>query len=484
MSLKIPSQIDLDRAAVAKGGLIQFLYRGWHVVENSALVRSWHLEEICKHLEAVTRGDLNRLVINVPPGTGKSLTVSVFWPIYSWIIRPDLRWMFASFDASLSYRDSARSKDLLTSDWFRERWPHVELIKNDKLQNTMGVWHNSAGGLRFSTSVGAKATGWHAHIQVVDDPTKPADVIQGGDNARKACERTGFWWDGTMSSRKAQPKFFARVIVMQRLHREDLAGKCLKEGGYTHLCLPMEYDPEHPCITPFGGDRRTSKGELLSPERYDREAVDTTKKEMGPRVASAQLQQNPTLEGGEIFKNTYFIQTWKALPAGAKFLQSWDCAFTDGSKADYVVGQVWAWIGAQFFLVSQVRRRMDLPSTVDEIRRISKTYPQATKKLVEAKANGDAVIQTLKREIPGLTRVLPMGGKEARANAITPFMEAGNVFFPEASFMTEFIDEAVSFPLGKNDDQIDCMTQALLYMSGAGAGLIKLKEAMAGIVGL
>ncbi len=464
----------IDVEAVRRGGLAKFVQLGWHVVESSPLVWGWHLDEICNHLEAVSRGELKRLVINVPPGMSKSLITSVFWPAWDWITKPQRKWMFSTFDADLARRDSLRCRELLTSDWFLPRWSdRVRVYDGEEKQRTMGVYYTTAQGLRFSTSVGGKATGWHSHIQVVDDPTKPQDVKDGGDKAREALARTWAWWTGTMSSRKADPQDFARVIIMQRLHEEDLAGQCIASGDWTVLCLPMRFEAARACVTEWGGDRRTEEGELLNPARFDESAVAETEREMGSQVAAAQLQQRPSPAKGLIFERSWLSKEWGELPSHPRLIQSWDCAFKDLATSDYVVGQVWANLGSEYFLVHQVRARMTFSETCQAIRDMTKMYPKTSAKLVEDKANGTAVVDALLKEIPGMLPVEPCGGKVARANAVSPLFEAGNVYVPslrDAPWVAGWREEMATFPMGRYDDAVDATTQAVNYLHATPAG--------------
>lgn len=461
---------EIDREHVRRDGLRAFVRTAWHVIESSPYVHGWHVEEMCAHLEAVSRGELRRLIINVPPGCSKSLITSVFWPAWDWLTRPERKWMFATFDADLARRDALRCRELVTSSWFQERWgDRVSIYDGEERQRTMGVYYTTAQGMRFSSSVEGRATGWHAHIQVVDDPTKPQDVRAGGQTAREALERTWDWWTGTMSSRKADPNDFSRVVIMQRLHEDDLAGRCITEGGWTLLRLPMRYEPESHCATPVGGDRRTEPGELLNPGRFSESAVAETEREMGSQVASAQLQQRPAPAKGLIFDREWLLKEWRELPANAQLVQSWDCAFKDLATSDYVVGQVWATHGGQFFLVDRVKARMNFPATCQAIRDLTKKWPKAITKLVEDKANGSAVLQTLEKEIPGLVAINPEGGKQARANAVSPLFEAGNVLVPSvavAPWVGEWREEMATFPMARNDDDVDATTQALNYLHG------------------
>lgn len=464
----------------------------WHLVEpGTPYSDNWHIKLICDHLEAVSRGEILRLLINIPPGCMKSLLVGVFWPAWDWAVKNSGRkWMYASYDALLTRRDAQRTRELVTSHWFRQRWG--DLADKEKLAalqgvpveqvrtatvleaspdraNTATLYWTSQAGMRFATSFGGRATGWHAHIQVVDDPTKPADIQKGGEQARTALAETKSTWKGTFSTRKADPKTFARVIVMQRLHTDDLAGLALaetesEEDDYVRVILPMEFDPDRRCWTDWGRDPREEPGELLWPDRYDKPSVDKTRRDLGPRDAAAQLDQLPSPESGGIFRRPWFALRWGALPAGVTMVQSWDASFKDASTSDYVVGQLWAKLGARYYLVDQVRDRLDFPSFIQAIKDWSLAWPEARTKLIEAKANGIAAIAVLQNEVSGLLEVEPLGGKEARANAASRYWEAGNVYLPEGQrWVEEFIKEHTDFPTGSHDDQVDAGSQALLW---------------------
>lgn len=467
---------EIDREDVRRHGLSAFVSAAWHVVESSPYVHGKHIELMCAHLEAVSRGQIRRLIINVPPGCSKSLITSVFWPVWDWLTKPERKWMFATFDADLARRDALRCRELVTSQWFQERWgDRVQIYDGEERQRTMGVYYTTAQGMRFSTSVEGRATGWHAHIQVVDDPTKPQDVRAGGAMAREALQRTWDWWTGTMSSRKADPTDFSRVVIMQRLQEEDLAGRCEREGGWTVLRLPMRFEPEARCVTPIGADWRTEPGELLAPNRFDEAAVSETEREMGSQVASAQLQQRPAPAKGLIFERGWLAKEYlrAAMPAHATWVQSWDCSFKDLDTSDYVVGQVWCQAGGRYYLVDQVRARMSFAATCQAIRDLSTKWPKALTKLIEDKANGTAVIETLAKDMAGIIPVNPQGGKVARANAVSPLFEAGNVFVPvaaEANWIADWREEMASFPMARNDDAVDATTQALNYMHEQGIG--------------
>jgi predicted phage terminase large subunit-like protein len=282
-----------------------------------------------------------------------------------------------------------------------------------------------------------------------------------------------------MSSRLVDFENSVRIIIMQRLVEGDLAGKAIAQG-YEHLMLPMEYEPKRKCVTSIGfEDPRTVEGELLNRKRFPRSAIENLKRELGSRGTAAQLQQNPIAAGGNIIKEQW-ARFYEVLPKRFhNLIQSWDCTFKDADDSDFVVGQVWGQHGANYYLVDQIRGRMNFVETCNAIRMLSSKHPKARTKIIEDKANGPAVISALKREVPGLIPVNPEGGKEARVHAVEPLWEAGNVYLPSGNLATwvtgpdSFLDEVIGFPAKPHDDQVDAMSQALIYLESKSIGLLK-----------
>lgn len=487
------TEIETDRELVERGGLWAFVQLAWPEVEPDPLVPSWHMKQICLHLEAVSREELKRLIITVPPGCTKSTIVSVLWPVWDWINTPKRKFMFATFDQDLMHRDAIRCRALVRSKWFRERWgENVTIADTKDDQATQSVYSTTAKGRRVSVTVAGKATGWHAQFQVIDDPTKPKDLVGDPEAAAAALERTWNWWRGTMASRRSNPKKFARVIIMQRLHELDLVGRILEEdkehGTWVHLNFPMEFEVERKCVTQWGGDERTVEGELLVPSRFDADAVAEIKRELGRQHSAAQLQQRPAPAEGNIFKKNWFIERWVSIDISRMFLAiTVDCTFVDTQSADYVAMHVWAYDGGKFYLLDRIHDRMGLPATVACLKVLADRWPTARAKLIENKANGPAVEQTLRGKMPGIIMMEPkkMGGsKIARAHAISPLAEAGDVIFPDetAKFVVvrkgkpsttityewigDMLIEVCTFPFARHDDDVDAMTQGLIYLSG------------------
>jgi predicted phage terminase large subunit-like protein len=376
----------------------------------------------------------------------KSLLVSVFWPAWEWIRWQERRWLYSSYGAQLSIRDSVNCRRLIESPWYQRLWRDHFALTSD--QNTKGRFDNDRSGYRLSTSVGGAATGEGGDRIVVDDPHNVQEAES--DSVRKG---TIDWFDVVMSTRVNDPKTSAKVIVMQRCHQQDLSEHLIEQGGWEHLVLPAEYEGPTRTTSIGFADPRKEHGELLWPERFGPKEIEELKVSLGSYAAAGQLQQRPSPAGGGLLRRHWF-RFWQLeganlppvlvrLPDGShqsiaalelvridELIQSWDCAFKDLETSDFVVGQVWGRTGANFILLDQIRDRMDCPTTVRAVRQLSAKWPQCLAKLIEDKANGSAVIQMLAHEIPGILPVNPEGGKVARAAAVSPLIEAGNVYLP------------------------------------------------------
>jgi len=461
-----------------------FVEFAWPIVEPAMeFVPNWHIDAIADHLQAVAEGHIQRLLINVPPGHAKSLIVSVLWPAWMWIRSAEggkWRALFASYAQDLANRDSVRCRDLMRSQWYRATYePAWEF---NPAQDQKEHFANSLKGFRIALGVGGKGTGFRGDCVVADDPINATD--QYSDAMLESCL---IWWDQSMSSRLNDMRVGAKVIIMQRLSDRDLSGHVLRAGGYEHLRLPTEYEPGQANKSSIGfRDPRTQPGELLFKELFPRQVVEQAKKDLGSAGFAGQHQQRPTPMGGGMLKKHWW-RYWQPkganlppvmvrLPDGtieqrqpvdlpAAFdmqLQTWDMAFKDTKTADFVVGQVMGARGGDRFLLAQTRDRMDFPSTLLAVRQMCGMWPMVALKLVEDKANGPAVVQSLRHEIAGFVEVNPEGGKISRAAAASPQLESGNWYLPHpklAPWVDAFINECAAFPAGVNDDQVDAWSQ-------------------------
>jgi predicted phage terminase large subunit-like protein len=470
-SLKILEHATLemvDSALLSKDFKL-FVIEAWEHIEPAPLVWNWHMAAICDHYQAVSEGRIKNLLVNVPPGTSKSLITSVFWPAWEWSWNPKIRWFFASYDQALSLRDSVKCRTLINSRWYQARWGHVFKLTGD--QDAKGLYNTDKGGYRMASSVTGHGTGEHPHRIVADDP-------QDRKGAESETERASVraWWKGTMSTRGVSLGA-SRVICAQRLHEDDLSGIILEDmEGWDHLCLPMRYEPGRMKRTSIGFlDPRTVPGELLAPRQFSGDAVTRLERELGSYGAAGQLQQRPSPAEGGIIKRNWW-QFYDDIPVHFdKVLWSWDATFKDAETSDFVVGQVWGLKGINVYLLDQVRDRMDFPKTLAAVKALRSKwikYPKllqdpttVCKTLIEDTANGPAIISTLRHDVAAVLPVKVKGSKEARLQAIAPLIEAGQVFLPRGqAFSESLMDEAAQFPNGAHDDQLDALSQALAHL--------------------
>lgn len=453
---------DVQRA-LAERSLWEFVKQAWPVVEPDLLVPGWHIQAVCGHLEAVSRKQIRNLIINIPPRHTKSLITSVFWPAWEWgpFNRPQTRWLCMSYAGDLSIRDSVKCRTLVQSQWYRERWGDRYLLQGD--QNAKERYNNNRGGVRVASSVGGVGTGEGGDRLVVDDANSVKEVTSAV--ARKSVND---WWDSVMPTRINNPKSGAKVIIAQRSHHDDLVGhiKETTSENYEWLVLPAEFEASTHCRTSIGfTDPRTQEGELLWPVRYGPKELADLKKELGGYAYAAQFQQRPSPMEGGILKRHWW-QFYSQFPADLEMIfQSWDLAFKGLHTSDYVCGQVWGIKGAGRYLLDEIYARLDFVQTIQAIRTLTARWPKAVLKVIEDKANGPAVISALRNEISGIVAENPEGSKESRVFAVSPEVEAGNVYLPNpmlCPWVSEWIENLAGFPNAPHDDRVDAFTQAML----------------------
>jgi hypothetical protein len=271
-----------------------YMREAWSLVEPSVpFIPGWHIDAIVEHLEAVTAGQIKRLIINVPPGFTKTLTTCVIWPTWEWTRDPSTRWIFATHDKALATRASIQRRAVMSSDWYRARWPRV-VFSTD--QNVKTEFQNTAKGEMSCFGFGSSPLGHHASRIAIDDPINPRGAAS--DLERQSAID---YYRGQLSTRAIPPDIAAFVLIMQRLHERDLSGYLLAEepGVWTHLCLPMEAPSRSVVSFPSGRVISREPGDLLCPERFDEAAVARLKMTLGSYGAAGQLQQSPSpLEGG------------------------------------------------------------------------------------------------------------------------------------------------------------------------------------------
>ena len=471
---------------LAEASLAEFAKQAWHVLEPSTELKwGWALDAICLHLQAVSDGDIKRLLMNVPPGSMKSLLTNVFWPAFEWgpLGLPHMRFLSTAHKQDLAIRDNLKCRRLIQSQWFQERWPTT--ITSD--QNSKGKFENDKTGFREAMAF-TSMTGSRGDRVTLDDPLSVDDA--NSEAALAACEST---------FREALPTRVnnddsAIVVIMQRLHEKDPSGIILKEMlGYEHLMLPMEFEAERRCRTSIGfTDPRKEEGELMFPERFGPQTVKSYKKVLGEMAYAGQMQQRPAPAGGGILKTKHF-QLWpydKELPVFDFVLQSLDAAYTAKTSNDPSA------FGAYGVFTHNGRRgAMLLDCWADHL-----TFPDLRSKLVEewhavygksssrkgkkpdaflieAKASGLSMIQDLRQaNIPAIPYNPGNADKVNRAHQVAPVLELDCLWIPESgkepgkpvTWARGFLKELENFPNAEHDDQVDQFTQAIIYLRDQG----------------
>lgn len=454
---------------------------------TNPLQPNWHIRYIAEHLETVFHGDCTRLIINQPPRSLKSLLVSVCWPAWCWVHDPSLRWMFASYSASLAAFHSLLRRMLIQSDWYQGNWGQTVRLRGDQHQKM--EFANTRRGMMIATSVGGTAIGKGGDILVFDDPLNPTEAASPAMR-----ETANTWIRRSFLTRLNDPQRGRIVGVMQRLHEQDTTGLLLAQGGWTHLCLPAEAEAHEVLVSPRTGEvmEERNPGDLLFPAREGAAELARKRIELGSYGYAGQYQQRPSPAEGGLLKRHWWRfwyprdvdapppvtvpqedgsqVTCAQAPLPEAFdetLLSWDMAFKGTDSSDYVVGQCWARQGTEKFLLDQERQQADFPATIQLVLAMLRRHPQAGAVLVEDKANGPAVLQVLAREVAGLIPVNPAGGKEARVHAVSPAIEAGNIYLPHPAlhpWVHAFIERAAAFPHAAHDDELDALSQALLRL--------------------
>lgn len=471
----------------ASASLYEFVRQAWPVVEPGVpFIPSWHIEEICEHLEAVSSGELRKLLINIPPRHSKSTIVSVMWPMWEWLTEPSHKYLCASYSGNLSIRDNLKARRLVQSPWYQERWGHMFKLAGD--QNAKQRFENDKTGYRLATSVGGTATGEGGSRLILDDPHSAqeaqSDVIR--DSALE-------WFDVVWSTRLNDPKKDAMVTIMQRLHEKDISGHILEDiGGWEHLMIPAEWDGKRRKTSLGFYDPRKVVGELICPERFGEKEVTELKQLLGAYGTAGQLQQDPQPSGGGILKTRYF-NLWpadKALPQFEYILQSYDCAFTEKTSGDPTACTVWAIFThdgqRQAMLIDAWDEHLSYPDLRSRaIKDWGTEYGGTTVKdglrtarrpdrvLVEAKASGQSLLQDLRlAKVPAIGYNPGMADKVSRAHQAAPTLELGLLWVPESgknrnqpvSWANAFLKQVGKFPIAEHDDYVDTFTQAIIYL--------------------
>jgi predicted phage terminase large subunit-like protein len=532
-------RIDVERqlyeisVAEAEESLVEFIKQAWTIVEPAQpYLHGWHVDYLAAHLEAITDGVVledgstyGRLLINVPPGTMKSLLM-MFWQAWEWGPRnmPHMRYVCASHSLDLAIRDGLRMRRLITSEWYQERWGDRVQLTGDQNQKTK--FENTATGFRQAAAAGS-ITGSRGDRVIIDDPHSVD-----GANSDATRESTVQWFLEAVPTRLNNPDSSAIIVVMQRLHEADVSGTILeKRLGYDHAMLPMKYDPVRARPTMLGiEDPRQSDGELLFPARFPEEVVERDSRVMGPYATAGQFQQEPAPRGGGVIKAQWW-ETWmeEAFPPFDFILASLDTAYTAKQENDFSACTIWgvfsgdistmradAFVNARgsrknnaeeaarfdegvrirdmleynpesvprVMLIAAWQEKLELSDLVAKVAASCRKW-KVDRLLVEGKASGLSVAQEIRRlhgnEDWAVQIIDPKSlDKLARVYSIQHLFSEGIIYAPDRSWADKVIQQCEVFPKGKNDDLVDTVSQALRHLREAGL-LVRAPERMAEI---
>lgn len=470
-------EIERERDRVAKDAegirarchtLSGFVREAWHVLEpNATYVHNWHIDAVCDHLEAVTDGRINRLLINVPPGSMKSLLVSVMWQAWEWGPKGlrSLRYLSTAFNDGPVNRDTRKTRDLILSEWYQSLWPEVNLTRRGETS-----FANSSTGTREGVAFGS-LTSQRGDRLIIDDPHST-------ETAESQVEReatTRKFREGALNRLNDQERS-AIVVIMQRLHEDDISGVIQKlKMPFVHLMLPMRFEIERQCRTVIGfTDPRTADGELLDPVRMPRETLDKLEAGMTEYAVAGQNQQRPSPREGGMFKRHWFDFV-PAVPANARRARAWDLAASKkkaGQSAGpaYTAGVKLAELSGTFYIENAERERGS---------------PAEVEKLIKSIAQGDGVGvvvsvpqdpgQAGKAQVAAFAKLLvgfnarfspETGDKESRALPVSAQAEVGNVKIVRTgnpakdAWIEPFLEELTLFPAGTYKDQTDALSRA------------------------
>lgn len=522
-----PQDHHFIKESLYRRSLYDFARAAWPTIDPAPFIGGgFAMQAVCDHLEACANGGIRNLIINVPPRFSKSTLTGTLFPAWVWtqkdntpLTGPGAQFLFASYSQNLALQDSIKCRRLVESDWYRKFWGERVNITSD--QNTKSQFDLLGGGRRNTVSVGGSTTGMGGNYLIADDPNNAREA-----NSEAVLESTIEWWDMAWSTRLNDPKNGCRIVIQQRLSEEDITGHILSKdvGHWTHLCLPMKFEPErrtynvlYPAYEDEDGDfyeevvwtdPRTEAGELLWPERFGEQEVDLLERTLGPWAAAGQLQQRPEPKGGGIIKRDWW-QLWEGetFPTIEYMVAALDTAYTEKSENDFSAMTVWGVfrggdekaqvtrsIGADGSISSSVTRtyqedqrpkvilmfawqeRLELHELVKKVQDTMRRY-KIEKLLIENKATGIPVASELRRlygyEDFVVQLVDPRGqlrnyDKVSRVHSIVPVFADGLVYAPERSWSDMLITQMTNFPKAKHDDLVDTVVYALRHLREIG----------------
>jgi len=449
-----------DYRALLRRDFYAFTERSFYELNpTTKFMPNWHIEMITSKLEACRRGEINRLIINQPPRSLKSHCASVALPAFLLGHDPTAQIICASYGQDLANKHALDCRTILASSWYQALFPGTRLSSE---RQAVQEFMTTQQGFRLSTSVGGMLTGRGADFIIIDDPLKPDEALS--DTQRKAVND---WFDHTLYSRLNDKRSGCIILIMQRLHEDDLVGHVLGMEPWHVIRFPAiaEEDETHAIQTPYGTrsfERRA--GEALHPEREPLEILNHIREAQGEYNFAGQYQQAPAPLGGGLVKAEWF-KAYTEADRPTKFemvFQSWDTANKPTELSDYSVCTTWGVKEKHIYLLHVCRKRLGYPELKRAVREQAEAFSPATI-LIEDKASGTQLIQELISEGEhAVKKYEPTMDKTMRMHSVTSTIENGFVHLPDrAGWLGEYLHELTTFPRGKNDDQADSTSQAL-----------------------
>ena len=440
-------------SAILRCDLASFIIKCFfHLSPDREFMHNWHIDVIAEHLCAVSRGEIKRLIISMPPRHLKSICANVSWP--SWIMghNPESKIITASYSRDLSAKHTMDARSIMGSEWYRRIFPTMELSRE---QNSKYKIKTTKNGVRISSSVDSAITGEGGDYIVIDDPHNPAHIF----SAKKRTKVID-WFESVIMSRLDDRKKGGIVIIMHRLHKDDLAGWLLSRGSvWTYLDLPIIFERHRSFGTSAVSHTKViniNKDDILHPQRYSRDDIAQIKFEAGTYVFASQYMQNPIDMSGNPIK-LHWLARYREPPKGPVII-SWDTA--SQGNGSYSVGSVWTTEGNKRFLLDIIRGRWDYQTLKQNVISSYNKW-NAVKILIENKSSGQQLMNDLPPNI-SLIAINPTISKEERVLKIVGLFEKGLILLPEnASWLFDLEYELSAFPSAKHNDQVDSISQYL-----------------------
>lgn len=444
----------------------EFFKAAWNVVEPSVpLSTNWHHKYLCDELQKEAeriieqRPKTRDIIINVPFRSTKSLLVTVLFPVWCWVKDPKLRFITASYSAELSIEHATRSRDVILSDWFQGLWGDIFHIKKD--QNLKARYENNWLGVRRATSVGGTVTGQGGDFLIVDDPVSPQHAASQIER-----ENANEWYRTTFYSRLNQANVGIRIIIMQRIHENDLSGFLLNSQNqlsYKHICIPATSDGA--MIKPKNLKENYDEDGLFWSDRFSQKILDDYKQALGSYGYAGQLMQSPTpIDSGMIKHEWFNVDNFRVDDTSTvNFII--DPAYTANQKNDPSALLAYIYKDNKWQIIDCINVHKEFPDLIRFIPQwVQKNgYTNRSRVYVEPKASGKSIVQTLIRGTGLNIREdkPPTKDKVARVQDISATLESGRVSILKGEWNEEFIDQLTKFPSAKHDDMVDCLVMAV-----------------------